>query len=373
MGNQVQTATINQQPGPPQVTVSANPESVFVRLAGAQYGVLPQQSQITVKVADENGNPHPNAAVLLTTTGGTLAESSGQTDSQGQFTTTLTAPTQVPAGGKVTVTAIVTTTRGERADSKPAEVTVQPGPPAIVELSATKLTLSETDSATITATVKDANGNPVPSGSGRTVSVTFTLQVSQANQDKVTLAPTSGTTNNNGQVLTTLTTNNAVADTARVTAEVVEVLQATFFRASSSLNLSVGVTPVFLTPPEILDATTLVVSSNNSTDPNNRQPLDPNMHNRTRVRIRVSNTGGQPLPVTFISSDDNSLWQDATSAALKSLTTTLNAQGEAGRLVLCLLKEGQRPNQSANERSRNAFCHHPTGCRSACFHRPHFR
>jgi adhesin/invasin len=329
LGNQVQTATINQQPGPPQVTVSANPESVFVRLAGAQYGVLPQQSQITVKVADENGNPHPNAAVLLTTTGGTLAASSGQTDSQGQFTTTLTAPTQVPAGGKVTVTAIVTTTRGERADSEPAEVTVQPGPPAIVELSATKLTLSETDSATITATVKDANGNPVPSGSGRTVSVTFTLQVSQANSGKVTLNPTSGTTNNNGQVLTTLTTNNAVADTARVTAEVREGLQATLFRASSSLNLSVGVTPVFLTPPEILDATTLVVSSNNSTDPNNRQPLDPNMHNRTRVRIRVSNTGGQPLPVTFISSDDNSLWQDATSAALKSLTTTLNAQGEA--------------------------------------------
>jgi adhesin/invasin len=35
------------------------------------------------------------------------------------------------------------------------------------------------------------------------------------------------------------------------------------------------------------------------------------------------------LPVTFISSDDNSLWQDATNAALKSLTTTLNAQGEA--------------------------------------------
>jgi adhesin/invasin len=328
LGNQVQTATINQQPGPPKVTVSANPESVFVRLAGAQYQVLPQQSQITVKVADENGNPHPNAAVLLTTTGGTLAASSGQTDSQGQFTTMLTAPTQVPAGGKVTVTANVTTTRGERS-SGTGEVHVQPGPPAIVELSATKLTLSETDSATITATVKDANGNPVPSGSGRTVSVTFTLQVSQANQDKVTLAPTSGTTNNNGQVPTTLTTNNAVADTARVTAEAVEVLQSTFFRASSSLNLSVGITPVFLTPPEILDATTLVVSSNNSTDPNNRQRLDPNMHNRTRVRIRVSNTGGQPLPVTFISSDDNSLWQDATSAALKSLTTTLNAQGEA--------------------------------------------
>jgi hypothetical protein len=329
MGNQVQTATINQQPGPPQVTVSANPESVFVRLAGAQYQVLPQQSQITVKVTDENGNPHPNAAVLLTTTGGTLAASSGQTDSQGQFTTTLTAPTQVPAGGKVTVTANVTTTRGERPDPQTKDVAVQPGPPAIVELSATKLTLSETDSATITATVKDANGNPVPSGNGRTVSVTFNLQVSQANQDKVTLAPTSGTTNNNGQVLTTLTTNNAVADTARVTAEVVEVLQSTFFRASSSLNLSVGVTPIFLTPPEILDATTLVVSSNNDINPNNRQRLDPNMPNRTRVRIRVSNTGGQPLPVTFISSDDNSLWQDATGAALKSLTTTLNAQGEA--------------------------------------------
>jgi adhesin/invasin len=324
LGNQVQTATINQQPGPPQVTVSANPESVFVRLAGAQYGVLPQQSQITVKVADENGNPHPNAAVLLTTTGGTLAASSGQTDSQGQFTTTLTAPTQVPAGGKVTVTAIVTTTRGERADSEPAEVTVQPGPPAIVELSATKLTLSETDSATITATVKDANGNPVPSGSGRTVSVTFTLQVSQANSGKVTLNPTSGTTNNNGQVLTTLTTNNAVADTARVTAEVREGLQATLFRASNQLVIPVGITAT-LTDLQIATQT-LVVSNSNVADPTQRQPLDPAKQNRTLVTVRVSlgsaATSDVSIPVLLLSSDDNTLWQDVANTsrfALKQL------------------------------------------------------
>ncbi|MFA0740755.1 MAG: hypothetical protein DFNUSKGM_000862 [Candidatus Fervidibacter sacchari] len=329
MGNQVQTVTINQLPGPPQVTITANPERVFVRLAGSQYQALPQQSEITVKVADENGNPHENAAVQLTTTGGTLAESSGQTDSQGQFTTTLTAPTQVPTGGKVTITANVTTTRGERPDPQTKDVTVQPGPPAIVELTATKLTLSASDSADITATVKDANGNPVPSGNGRTISVAFTLQHSAANSGKVNLNPTSGNTDNQGKVTATLTTTDAVADSVTINAEAVETLQATFFRASSSLSLSVGVTPIFLSPPEILDATTLVVSSNNDINPNNRQPLDPEMSNRTRVRIRVSNTGGQPLPVTFISSDDNSLWQDAINASLKSLTTTLDAQGEA--------------------------------------------
>jgi adhesin/invasin len=325
MGNQVQTATINQQPGPPQVTVSANPESVFVRLAGAQYQFLPQQSQITVKVTDENGNPHPNAAVLLTTTGGTLAASSGQTDSQGQFTTTLTAPTQVPAGGKVTVTANVTTTRGERPDPQTKDVAVQPGPPAIVELSATKLTLSETDSATITATVKDANGNPVPSGNGRTVSVTFTLQVSQANQDKVTLAPTSGTTNNNGQVPTTLTTNNAVADTARVTAEAVEVLQSTFFRASNQLVIPVGITAT-LTDLQIATQT-LVVSNSNVADPTQRQPLEPAKQNRTLVTVKVSlssaATSDVSIPVLLLSSDDNTLWQDVANTsrfALKQLT-----------------------------------------------------
>ncbi|MFN3422033.1 MAG: Ig-like domain-containing protein, partial [Armatimonadota bacterium] len=65
-GNQTQSATVTQQPGPPTVTVDAVPEKVFVKLTDGQYSQLPQQAQITVTVADENGNPHPNASVQLT-------------------------------------------------------------------------------------------------------------------------------------------------------------------------------------------------------------------------------------------------------------------------------------------------------------------
>jgi hypothetical protein len=185
--------------------------------------------------------------------------------------------------------------------------------------------LSASDSATITATVKDANGNPVPSGSGRTVSVTFTLQVSQANSGKVTLNPTSGTTNNNGQVPTTLTTNNAVADTARVTAEAVETLQATFFRASNQLVIPVGITAT-LTDLQIATQT-LVVSNSNVADPTQRQPLDPAKQNRTLVTVKVSlssaATSDVSIPVLLLSSDDNTLWQDVANTsrfALKQLT-----------------------------------------------------
>jgi protocatechuate 3,4-dioxygenase beta subunit len=332
LGNQTQTATIRQLPGPPTVQLTANPSDIFVSLQGSQYASLPQQSQITVTVTDENGNPHPNASVQLSTTAGTFAQSSGPTDAQGKFTTTLTAPNQVPIGGRATVTARVTTTRGERIDAQPIDITIRPGPPAIVELRSTKLTLSTSDTATLTATVKDANGNPVPSVNGRTVPVTFSLQVSAANNGKVTLSPITGNTDPSGQVTTTLTTSNASPDTAVITAEAVETLQSTFFRASSSLSVSVGVTPILLSPPEILDASTLVVSNNNDPNPNNRQPLDPALPNSTRVRIRVANTGGQPLPVTFISNDSNTLWQDINNPArtgLGSLTTTLNPQGEA--------------------------------------------
>jgi len=324
LGNQVLTATVKQLPGPPKVQLTANPQTIFVSLQGAQYASLPQQSQIVATVTDDNDNPHPNASVQLTATAGNLAASSGPTDAQGRFITTLTAPTQVPPNNTVTLTANITTQRGETANAQQT-LTIQPGPPAVLELAASKLTLSASDSANITATVKDANGNPVPSGSGRTVSVTFTLQVSQANSGKVTLNPTSGTTNNNGQVPTTLTTNNAVADTARVTAEAVETLQATFFRASNQLVIPVGITAT-LTDLQIATQT-LVVSNSNVADPTQRQPLDPAKQNRTLVTVKVSlssaATSDVSIPVLLLSSDDNTLWQDVANTsrfALKQLT-----------------------------------------------------
>jgi nitrogen fixation protein FixH len=314
---QSQTVTINQLPGPPAVAkVEANPKNIYVSLQGDQYASLPQQSQITIYVADENGNPHPNASVQLRATAGTFAQPSGQTDSQGRFVTTFTAPAKVPPNNEVVVTANITTQWGDTVEGE-TTLTVQPGPPAVLELTSSKLTLSASDSADITVTVKDANGNPVPR---QTVTVTFNLQVSQANQNKVTLSPNQGNPNNNGQVMTTLRTDNAAADNVRVIATAEETIRGITFSASNQLIALVGVTATLSLQ---IATRTLVVSNSNVADPAQRQPLDPARQNRTLVTVEVSlDSEAQTdviIPVELSSSDDNTLWQDVANPSLFAL------------------------------------------------------
>jgi protocatechuate 3,4-dioxygenase beta subunit len=325
VGPQSQQMTIVQQVGPPVVRIVANPAEIFVRMVSAQYDILPQQSQIVVSVSDPNNNPHPNAAVQLTASAGTLSATSGQTNANGQFIVTLTAPNQ-PTQISLRVDSAVTE-RGERPDPNDPRnkftetVTVNPGPPTLLALSADRLVVQAKESAIITATVQDPNGNPVRDG----INVTFRLT---AAPEGTSINPTSGTTTN-GQASTTLTAGN-VAGTATIEAEAVDVVVGHFFRATNRLNIAVGVT-VALQRMEIITKT-LVVSDTDATDPALRKPLDPNKENKTIVRVQVSGTSGLPIPVILDSSDSKSLWvdrRDTTRRALKQITLTVDANGEA--------------------------------------------
>jgi hypothetical protein len=325
VGPQSQQMTIVQQVGPPVVRIVANPAEIFVRMVSAQYDILPQQSQIVVSVSDPNNNPHPNAAVQLTASAGTLSATSGQTNANGQFIVTLTAPNQ-PTQISLRVDSAVTE-RGERPDPNDPRnkftetVTVNPGPPTLLALSADRLVVQANESAIITATVQDPNGNPVRDG----INVTFRLT---AAPEGTSINPTSGTTTN-GQASTTLTAGN-VAGTATIEAEAVDVVVGHFFRATNRLNIAVGVT-VALQRMEIITKT-LVVSDTDATDPALRKPLDPNKENKTIVRVQVSGTSGLPIPVILDSSDSKSLWvdrRDTTRRALKQITLTVDANGEA--------------------------------------------
>ncbi len=191
----------------------------------------------------------------------------------------------------------------------------------MLALSADRLVVQANESATITATVQDPNGNPVQDG----INVTFRLT---AAPEGTSINPPSGTTTN-GQVQTTLTAGST-AGTATIEAEAVDVVVGRFFRATNRLNIAVGVT-VALQQLTIVTKT-LVVSDTNATDPALRKPLDPNKENKTVVRAQVSGTAGLPIPVILDSSDDKSLWvdrRDPSRRALKQITLTVDANGEA--------------------------------------------
>ncbi len=315
-----QSVTINQQPGPPVVTVSAQPTSLYVRLADPQYAVLPQQSQITIKVEDENGNPHADASVTLTATAGTLQDTSGQTDNQGEFTTTYIAPSA--PNQSVKIDANIRTARGESASAS-TTLTILPGPPAIVELGVDKLTLNSTDQAKITVIVKDANGNLLPDAK-----VTLTPQTSPGNAGKVMIEPEGGLTDNSGQFTADLKTENALPDTVRVIVNAEQTIAQRTFTATSQLSVFVGIQVVL----DLRFATNrLVVSDTNATDPTQRKPLDLNRQNKTLVTVTVQlqtpAASDIIIPVMLISSDDNTLWQDVSDlsrVALKQLPVNVS-------------------------------------------------
>src|SRR5207244_646801 len=80
-----------------------------------------------------------------------------------------------------------------------------------VQLNASPNTVNASGTSNLTATVTDANGNPIPDET-----VTFTLST---NASGASLSPTSGTTDSNGQVTVKYTAGTtAGADTVRALA-----------------------------------------------------------------------------------------------------------------------------------------------------------
>jgi|GEM_PF-4375109 len=179
---------------PGQATITADPVEIVAD------GV--STSTITVQMQDENGNPvnEPGAILTLETSLGELAETSGSTDQNGQFTTTLTSATT--AG-----TATISGTVNDVDVDDTAQVEFVPGDwvPGQTTVSADPAELTTGESSTITVQVRDEHGNPVAEPD-----VAISLET-----DLGELADTDGVTDGDGQFMTTLT--SILVGTATVT------------------------------------------------------------------------------------------------------------------------------------------------------------
>ena len=192
-----QTATVTVLPGAPSTTVStvtASPTSVAA--GGA--------STITVTVLDANGNPISGVPVSLAATGGTLTQPAGPTGANGVVTGSLTSAT----AGDVTVTATVS---GSIQLASQPTVTFVALPPSAsrstVTADPTTIAASSGDvTSTITVTVLDENGAPVPGS-------TVTLSASGTGNS---ITPASVVSNASG--VATFAFSSTVAETKTLTA-----------------------------------------------------------------------------------------------------------------------------------------------------------
>lgn len=152
----------------------------------------------TVTLKDRNGTPLPGQAVTLAATGDAkLSATSGNTDGNGQVVVALTDT----AAETVTLTASLS--NGKQATAQAAFTGF-----SVTELktSTASVKANGMDSATLTATVKDARGKVVPD-------TPVTLSVT----GRAELSDTTATTNASGQVQVTLT--DGTGETVTVTAK----------------------------------------------------------------------------------------------------------------------------------------------------------
>lgn len=155
-------------------------------------------------VKDGKGNPVPNFVVNWKTSKGTLSGSTTMTNASGVATVTL----KDTAAGAATVTAQSGTSSAINApvvDFTPDSTTAAIGSGDLT-VDKTSIVANNTDLATYTSVVKDANGNPVPG-----VTVTWATDLG------VISSPTS-VTDSSGQATTTL--KGTQAGSAQVTASV---------------------------------------------------------------------------------------------------------------------------------------------------------
>ena len=198
-GSAQESTTVTFNPGKPSGSTSiitANPTSITAE------GVT--TTTIAVLVEDAYGNVVPGAAVTLSSTGGTadtFGSSTGVTNSNGIFTTTLTST----AAGINTVTA----TEGSAQES--TTVTFNPGKPSgltsTLTASPTSVTADGVSTTNLTVVVEDAYGNLVP-GAAVSLSSTGLADV---------FGSTFGITNANGVFTTTLASTSAQIDTIAAT------------------------------------------------------------------------------------------------------------------------------------------------------------
>jgi len=178
-------------------TISADPDEIVANGMST--------STITVQAVDEFGNDVAEAGltVTLSTTAGSLSDASGTTDGSGQFSTILTSATS-------TGTATVSGTLDGDAIGNAATVNFVAGSSdagtSTIEAADDELDADGESSTVITVQARDSDGQPV-SESGAPVTLATTLG---------TLADTNGVTDENGQFITTLTSEQMIG-TAEIT------------------------------------------------------------------------------------------------------------------------------------------------------------
>ena len=145
---------------------SGEPSSITLQAAPTTVTEEDGTSTITATVKDAAGSPVPDGtAVSFSSTYGTLA-STYETTTNGIATTTLTfsaddsSSTVTATSGSVRSTVIVT--------YSPAS-----GVPSAMTLQASPATVGAADASTISATITDSGGSPVPDGTAVTFSTTL--------------------------------------------------------------------------------------------------------------------------------------------------------------------------------------------------------
>jgi len=162
-------------------------------------------STITATVRDQDGNTIPEKTVDFTLTannsGAVLNPAVGTTNTAGQISVTYTA------GNIRSVTDTITATSEEKSGT--VDVIINEPVASSITVSASPTTVEETGTSTVTATVRDQDGNLM---SGQTVN--FTLA---SNNSGGGLNPDGGTTNADGQisVIYTAGSTDGVSDTVR--------------------------------------------------------------------------------------------------------------------------------------------------------------
>lgn len=187
-------------------------------------------STLSATVKDPKGNAISGQIVNWTTTAGSLASTTATTDANGVATTVLTSSTTAAI-------ARVQATVGSLSES--ATVTFEVGAPASVSLtpSAPSITANGSSTSTLSATVKDAYGNPI---SGASVSWTTSTG---------TLADTTSPTDSNG-VATMVLTSSTSAGLATVQASIgaVKATTAVTFTAGQIANISASASASAIVP-----------------------------------------------------------------------------------------------------------------------------
>ncbi len=171
-------------------------------------------STITVTVLDGNSNPVAGQTVQIASdgTGNTLTQPGGTTDAAGQATATIASTTAETKTITVTVnpggTPVVLVTQ-PTVDFVGDPFTVSATLSTAVASPTTGVVADGTTASTITVTVRDTNGNPVP---GKTVQIA-------SDGTNNTLTQPGGTTDAAGQTTATIATTTAELKTITVTVD----------------------------------------------------------------------------------------------------------------------------------------------------------